>query len=92
MKAVACPELMDTDESEQLETRGDAVSDITRINELEPINAPSNDDLAIRNSKTGGPDVSMLGIDIFWRKYILDYIIAGLISKYLVFIDFFITL
>ena len=72
MKAVACPELIHTDESEQIEERGDEVSDIARMDELEPINDPTNDDLEIRNTDSDRRDVSMLGIDIFWYKYILD--------------------
>ena len=75
MKAVACPELNHTDESEQIEARGDEHSDIARMDELEPINDPMNDDLEIRHTDPDGPDVSMLGIDMFWHQYILDGII-----------------
>ena len=83
MKSIACPELIDTDESEQIETQGEAVSDIIRTNELEPKNEPINNDLATRNTENVGPDVSMLGIDIFCRTNILDYIIHVQISVFL---------
>ena len=69
MKAVACPELNHTDESEQIEARGDEHSDIARMDELEPINDPMNDDLEIRHTDPDGPDVSMLGIDMFWHQF-----------------------
>ena len=72
MKAVACPDLNNTDESDQIEMRGDETSDIARTDELEPINDPTNDDFAVRNTDTDGPDVSMLGIDMFCHNYILD--------------------
>lgn len=72
MKAVACPDLNNTDESDQIEIQGNEVSDIARTDELEPINDPTNDDFAVRNTDTDGPDVSMLGIDMFCHNYILD--------------------
>ena len=72
MKAVACPDLNNTDESDHIEIRGDEVSDIARTDELEPINDPTNDNFAVRNTDTDGPDVSMLGIDMFCHNYILD--------------------
>ena len=72
MRAVACPDLNNTDESDQIEIRGDETSDIARTDELEPINDPTNDDFAVRNTDTDGPDVSMLGIDMFCHNYILD--------------------
>ena len=92
MKSIVCPELIGTDESEQIETQGEAVSDIIRTNELEPKNEPINNDLATRNTENVGPDVSMLGIEIFCRTNILDYIIACLMSRYLFFINLFMTL
>ena len=72
MKAVACPDLIHTDESEQIEVGEDEASDIARTGELEPINDPTNDDFAVRNTDTDGPDVSMLGIDMFCHNHILD--------------------
>ena len=74
MKSVACPELIHADEPDQIEARGDELSDIARMDDLEPINDPTNDDLEIRNTNPDGPDVSMLGIDMFLYKYILDNI------------------
>ena len=65
MKAVACPDLIHTDESEQIEVREDEASNIARTDELEPINDPTNDDLEVRNTDTDGPDASMLGIDMY---------------------------
>ena len=73
-KRDACPEFSNIDESEQLETQGGDILDISRIDELEPIHQHINDDLTIQYSETSRPDVSMLGIDTFWFKYILDYI------------------
>ena len=72
MKAVACPDLIHTDESEQIRVREDEASDIARTDELEPINDPTNDDFAVRNTDTDGPNVSMLGIDMFCHNHILD--------------------
>ena len=75
MRAVACPDLNNTDESDHIEIRGDEVSDIARTDELEPINDLTNDDLAVQNTNTAAPDVSMLGIDMFWHIYIYIYIL-----------------
>ena len=72
MRAVACPDLNNTDESDHIEIRGDEVSDIARTDELEPINDPTNDDLAVQNTNTAAPDVSMLGIDMFCHNHTLD--------------------
>ena len=88
IKSVACPELIHADEPDQIEARGDELSDIARMDDLEPINDPTNDDLEIRNTNPDGPDVSMLGNDMIWHKYILDDIIL----RYLIFINIFITL
>ena len=72
MKSVACPELIHADEPDQIEARGDELSDIARMDDLEPINDPTNDDFAVRNTDTDGPDVSMLGIDMFCHNHTLD--------------------
>ena len=94
MKAVACPDLNNTDESDQIEIRGDETSDIARTDELEPINDPTNDDFAVRNTDTDGPDVSMLGIDMFCHNHTLDDRNSDscLILRYLIFINIFVTL